>query len=631
MPAPEEEVHVWDKWGKELEIKDVGCMPDWEDCRKEKRFPNGLIEFLSSDKGCAYAYPTPVQSYAWPALLAGSDLIGIAKTGSGKTLAFLLPAFMWLKKNKKTSNPVDCNVGPAVLCLTPTRELCHQIFTDCEKFGEPVQITAACAFGGANRRDQEWKIKQGPHCLIATPGRLNDFANTHVVDFSMCRFCILDEADRMLDMGFEPQIKEILNRVPEGRQTSMFTATWSKEVRSIADTYISNPVVVQIGAEGVTGNRNITQHVMVCASKEEKKAELDKILDELVGDGVCLVFCNTKRQCHDLCWEVSENCKFPAVELHGDLAQHQRDESLRKFKAGEAKVMCATDLAARGLDIRTISHVVNWDVPNSGEDYVHRIGRTGRASDKGNAYTFFNSWGDDKKAATIKGCFEAAGQVPPQALDDLANGRTPGESGEGSSWDKKDDSWEEKHDSNDSKDGEGEKRIHSADKANSYTWEGFVEFSAGDMEKAKRLWGEATPVPGTEKKDDSDSKSEKKEDKWWEKKEEEKKEEEPWPKEEDDGAAQEAPEAEDAYDHNENEGEKRPLKEDEEEGPPSKRAKADEGDEVAQALIDYRGSELTLKQLKDWLTKQGLASNGLKAALIERAEEAAREMFENGG
>lgn len=249
-------------------IEEVTRFESWEKCRKEKRFPNGLIEFLSSDRGCAFPAPTSIQSFAWPALLQGQDLVGIAKTGSGKTLAFLLPAFMWLKKNKKSANPVDCNVGPAVVVLTPTRELCFQIFQDAQKFGEPVQITAACCYGGAPKRDQEWELQKGPMCLIATPGRLNDFAKSSTVKFDMVHYVTLDEADRMLDMGFEPQIKEVLDYIPNKRQTSMFTATWSKEVRQIADKYIINPVVVQVGSDDTTSNKNITQHIEIATSKD---------------------------------------------------------------------------------------------------------------------------------------------------------------------------------------------------------------------------------------------------------------------------------------------------------------------------------------------------------------------------
>jgi superfamily II DNA/RNA helicase len=306
--------------------------------------------------------------------------------------------------------------------------------------------------------------------------------------------------------------------------------------------------------------------------------------------------------------------------------------------------MCATDLAARGLDIRTISIVVNWDVPKSNEDYVHRIGRTGRAEDKGNAYSFFNTWGEDKSAAFVLSMFEQAGQVVPQALADLAAGRTPSSNGGD------EDSWKD-----DSKDSGEEKRIHPADKNNSYTWDGFVKFADGDMEKAKRLWGESTPV-----QDGSSKKQEKNEDSGGEKRihPADKNNSYTWdgfvkfaegdmekakrlwnestPVQEEEAAAEAAEPAEEEVEMeaDNEEAEKRPYEDEEEEGPPAKKARADEdgdeGDEVAQALIDYRGNELSLVQLKGWLTKQGLPSNGLKPALVQRAEEAAREMFENG-
>eukprot|EP00931_Biecheleriopsis_adriatica_P062344 TRINITY_DN3754_c1_g1_i1.p1 TRINITY_DN3754_c1_g1~~TRINITY_DN3754_c1_g1_i1.p1 ORF type:complete len:348 (+),score=98.01 TRINITY_DN3754_c1_g1_i1:2-1045(+) len=262
----------------------------------------------------------------------------------------------------------------------------------------------------------------------------------------------------MLDMGFEPQIKEVMNRVSSERQTAMFTATWPKECEKLAEKYIKYPVKVQIGSDSITANQDITQLIEVCESESDKQSSLRKVLGLLSDEGSCLVFCNTKRKCRDLAWEISkESSDLGAVELHGDLNQSQRDSAMEKFKAGTARVLVATDVAARGLDLRNITIVVNYDAPNNAEDYVHRIGRTGRAGDKGEAYTFLMSSGDEKKARDIQSIMEKAGQDVPENLSDLARGRytgssSAGKSSWGSSWSKddswkKDDSWWKKDDS----------------------------------------------------------------------------------------------------------------------------------------------------------------------------------------
>merc|ERR1712232_167872 len=372
--------------------------------------------------GCGYEHPTDVQAYAWPVLQSGQDLVGVAKTGSGKTLAFLLPGFIKLRKLKK-NNEIDTAKGPALLVMTPTRELCFQIFSDAEKFGKPVQITAACAYGGAQKRDQEWAIKQGPDCLIATPGRLNDFIQNNAVQMDQVRFAVLDEADRMLDMGFEPQIRQIMDNVSTDRQTAMFTATWPKECKQLADRYIRSPTQIQIGSDDITTNRNITQYIEVCADDRAKSDVVQQILGRHPGN--CLIFCNTKRKCHDLCYELNADqySGNAAVELHGDLDQTRRDSALSDFKTGRARVMIATDVAARGLDIRNCTVVINYDSPNTSEDYVHRIGRTGRAEDKGDAYTLMATWGEEKKARDIITIMQKAMIPVPKVLEDVANGR----------------------------------------------------------------------------------------------------------------------------------------------------------------------------------------------------------------
>ncbi|CAK9059467.1 unnamed protein product [Durusdinium trenchii] len=447
--ADDENVRIWDAWNQEI-TGTIDPWDHWDKVKERKGFPGGLIAFLQTStdsEGCGFQQPTIVQAYAWPVLQSGKDLVGVAKTGSGKTLAFLLPGFVKLRQHElflrklKRANEVDTKRGPALLCITPTRELCHQIYSDTEKFGQPVQLTAACAYGGANRRDQEWAIQQGPDCLIATPGRLNDFVQKKNVWLDQVRFCIIDEADRMLDMGFEPQIKQILDEVPwSERQTCMFTATWPQECKKLAETYIRDPVQIQIGSGEITTNKNIVQHVKMVDAEGDKITALKEILKALPQGGNCLVFCNSKKKCGNVVWDLEGDTELgmTAVELHGDLDQKQRDSALYRFKQGEVRVLVATDLASRGLDVRNCAVVVNFDAPKSAEDYVHRIGRTGRAEDSGEAYTLLMKWGNETEAKNIAMIMrKAAAEVPAdvEALEKAAE--------EWNSKDSKEESWGE--------------------------------------------------------------------------------------------------------------------------------------------------------------------------------------------
>eukprot|EP00929_Paragymnodinium_shiwhaense_P078831 TRINITY_DN4089_c0_g2_i3.p1 TRINITY_DN4089_c0_g2~~TRINITY_DN4089_c0_g2_i3.p1 ORF type:complete len:622 (-),score=205.29 TRINITY_DN4089_c0_g2_i3:212-2077(-) len=505
-------VRIWDENGKEASVDDAETWDSWDKCYVAPGFPKGLVQFLrDTERGCAFPAPTRIQAYSWPALVTGKDLIGVAKTGSGKTLAFLLPGFMWLKRQRKAANPIDTNVGPGILTLTPTRELCYQIYSDADKFGTPVKISAACAYGGAPKWEQEKAFGSKPEVLIATPGRLADFVRNRAVSLDMARYLVLDEADRMLDMGFEKQVKEILDFCPKERQVAMFTATWGKEVRKLADQYIYYPVHVQVGSMETSANHDIEQHIHVVNGESEKKEELKQLLDEFQGS--CLVFCNTKKKCRDLAYEF---WKQGAVELHGDLDQKKRDEAMKKFRDGEAKVMIATDIAARGLDMRDVRYVVNYDAPNNcSEDYVHRIGRTGRAGDKGDAYTFL-TWGEDSKAQDIKKIMENGGQTPPEILVQLANGKFSAGSGstagdKDEKWNTKDDKdkwWEKKDDKSwdkkDSWDSKGDDKWGKKDDA---WWK--KDDKKDDKNGGDKWW---------EKKDDKWGKKDDDGDKWWEKK-----------------------------------------------------------------------------------------------------------------
>mmetsp|Transcript_19340 Transcript_19340/g.47403 ORF Transcript_19340/g.47403 Transcript_19340/m.47403 type:complete len:389 (+) Transcript_19340:442-1608(+) len=366
-----------------------------------------------------FSKPTDIQKHAWPLAMKGLDIIGIAQTGSGKTLSYLLPTFIQLKRNE-----VDPKAnGPAACVLAPTRELCHQIGQEAERFGKPAGIESAMAYGGTKRSDQLWYLKRGPHMVIACPGRLNDFLNAGDVSLRECHMVTLDEADRMLDMGFKPQIEQVLANLPEKdqRQMMMFTATWPRDIRTIAQEFFEDPVQIQAGTgDSLTANKNIRQLVEIVERENDKWAVVEKVLQQGDPGAATLIFCKTKRLCRDLARHLSRK-GFGAVELHGDLEQRERDYNMNQFrqKRNGTRVLVATAVAERGLDIPEVGLVLNFDAPDTAEDYVHRIGRTGRAGALGTAITFLTKF-DGRKACDIKRVMMRAGMTPPRDLDAMA-------------------------------------------------------------------------------------------------------------------------------------------------------------------------------------------------------------------
>merc|ERR1719515_508472 len=247
----------------------------WDPCSGPWKFPNGLMQFLI-DAG--FKCPTPIQAYTWPVLMDGKDVIGVAKTGSGKTLGYLLPGYIKVKR-QEVSDDMDCSSqqGPAMLVCAPTRELCQQIYEESDRFGKPAQIKTSCLYGGAPRQPQMRALWQGPHCVVATPGRLNDFLKDESIHCGQVFYLVLDEADRMLDMGFEPQIREMIPYIADVRQTALFTATWPREVQNIASRLTASPTHIQVGStDGISSNADITQHVVKIRSEAEKMRFLDK-------------------------------------------------------------------------------------------------------------------------------------------------------------------------------------------------------------------------------------------------------------------------------------------------------------------------------------------------------------------
>lgn len=379
-------------------------------------FPKPIMATLFS---LGFAAPTPIQAYCWPVAGGGRDVVGIAKTGSGKTLAFLLPPFTTFLGSRP-------GYGPNMLVMAPTRELACQIQLEAERFGKRVDIYSVCVYGGAPRGPQLRELRAGAHLVVGTPGRLNDYLEGGELTLENCKNLVLDEADRMLDMGFEPQIRTLIKAIPRDRQTMMFSATWPREVRNLAQDYLHRPVYIQIGSHEATANKDITQEVVICSGQREKSENLLEILTKIDRAERVIVFTNTKKLCESLASELWSS-RIHCVTIHGDKEQRDRDQALHSFKTGRTPVMLATDVAARGLDIKGVKLVVNYDVAPCPDDHIHRIGRTGRAGVPGRAVTFLDHR-ESKEAREVMRSMEKAGQRVPENLRELADAGNPGRS-----------------------------------------------------------------------------------------------------------------------------------------------------------------------------------------------------------
>jgi len=335
---------------------------------------------LAAIKTAGYKAPTPIQDQAIPHVLARRDVLGIAQTGTGKTAAFVLPMLTMLEQGRARARM------PRTLILEPTRELAAQVAEHFEKYGKNHKLNVALIIGGVSFDDQDAKLLRGVDVLIATPGRLLDHFERGRLLLSGCELLIIDEADRMLDMGFIPDIERIGKLVPFTRQTLFFTATMPPEIQRIADNFLHNPVRVEV-TKPATAATTITQ-LLVSTGREphEKRETLRGLIRSASGFKNAIIFCNRKREVANLHRSLLRH-KFNAVALHGDLDQPTRMAALDKFRRGEAELLIASDVAARGLDIPEVSHVFNFDVPHHADDYVHRIGRTGRAGRSGTAST----------------------------------------------------------------------------------------------------------------------------------------------------------------------------------------------------------------------------------------------------
>jgi ATP-dependent RNA helicase RhlE len=343
-------------------------------------------QVLQAVHDAGYVTPTPIQAQAIPLALAGRDLIGLAQTGTGKTAGFTLPIVHRLVTEPLKTESGEIHRRVRCLILVPTRELAAQVEESFRKYGKHSDLRVIPIYGGVGMEPQLRALKEGVDVVVATPGRLLDHMERETVSFSDLEVLVLDEADRMLDMGFAPQLNRIVREIPSFRQTLLFSATMPPEVEALARKYLRKPIVVQVGrrSEAASGVKHAVYPVA-----HSKKAELVvHLLKDFEMESV-LIFTRTKHGA-DRVVRTLEDGGIAATAMHADKSQSERTRALEDFKSGKIRVLVATDIAQRGLDISGISHVVNYDVPQQPEDYVHRIGRTGRAAASGDAFTFMS-------------------------------------------------------------------------------------------------------------------------------------------------------------------------------------------------------------------------------------------------
>ncbi|KAL0756418.1 PREDICTED: DEAD-box ATP-dependent RNA helicase 11-like [Brassica oleracea var. oleracea] len=377
---------------------------------------------------CKYVRPTPVQRHAIPILLAQRDLMACAQTGSGKTAAFCFPIISGILRDQNPQRPRGSRtVYPLAVILSPTRELASQIHDEAKKFSYQTGVKVVVAYGGTPINQQLRELERGVDILVATPGRLNDLLERARVSMQMIKFLALDEADRMLDMGFEPQIRKIVEEMdmpPRGmRQTMLFSATFPSEIQRLAADFLANYIFLAVGRVGSSTDL-IAQRVEF-VHESDKKSHLMDLLHAQRETGnhdkqsLTLVFVETKRGADSLENWLCMN-DFPATTIHGDRTQQEREVALKSFKSGRTPILVATDVAARGLDIPHVAHVVNFDLPNDIDDYVHRIGRTGRAGKSGVATAFFNEK-NAQLARQLAELMQEANQEVPEWLTRYAS------------------------------------------------------------------------------------------------------------------------------------------------------------------------------------------------------------------
>lgn len=405
-----EEVEIYKEELEGIRVKGKGCpkpIKTWAQCGVSKKELDVL-------KKLNYEKPTPIQAQAIPAIMSGRDLIGIAKTGSGKTLAFMLPMFRHILDQP----PLEETDGPIAIIMTPTRELCMQIGKDIKKFTKSLNLHAVCVYGGTGISEQIAELKRGAEIIVCTPGRMIDMlaANSgKVTNLKRVTYIVLDEADRMFDMGFEPQVMRIIENVRPDRQTVMFSATFPRQMEALARRILQKPIEIQVGGRSVVC-KDVEQHVVIL-DEEQKFLKLLELLGLYQEHGSILVFVD-KQENADILLKDLMKASYNCMSLHGGIDQFDRDSTIIDFKNGKVKLLIATSVAARGLDVKQLILVVNYDCPNHYEDYVHRCGRTGRAGNKGFAYTFITPE-QERYAGDIIRAFELATVPVPDSLRNL--------------------------------------------------------------------------------------------------------------------------------------------------------------------------------------------------------------------
>ncbi|KAL1923413.1 uncharacterized protein VTP21DRAFT_8393 [Calcarisporiella thermophila] len=376
---------------------------------KNASFDEKLMQALNK-----FEKPTPIQATCWPVLLNGHDIIGIAETGSGKTFAFALPAITHIMgQSSFTKKPKE---GPIVLVVAPTRELAIQTYEQFEAAGSNCGIKSTCIYGGVSKYDQKKALQGGVHVLVCTPGRLLDLVNESIVNLSSVSFLVLDEADRMLDVGFEEPIRQIISMARKDRQTVMFSATWPENVQKLAQDFLSSPVKVTIGSPDLAASQNVKQTVEVLNDPRDKERRLIQLLNQYHKSrkNRVLVFVLYKKEAVRIENMIMRQ-GFKVQSIHGDKNQYQRTEALNAFKDGSYPLLIATDVAARGLDIPDVEYVLNYTFPLTIEDYVHRIGRTGRGGKKGFSHTLFTQ-NDKAHSGELINVLRQANQEVPDSL-----------------------------------------------------------------------------------------------------------------------------------------------------------------------------------------------------------------------
>lgn len=366
-----------------------------------------------------YDKPTPIQKHSLPIVLNGRDLMACAQTGSGKTAAFLLPIISTLTKRATFSPKVERTIHgikalPSALILAPTRELVCQIHSECSKFAFRTGISSLAVYGGTPIRYQIQRLEGGVDIIAATPGRLLDLMKQEKICLSHIQFLVLDEADRMLDMGFEPQIREVIEKFDmapkQNRQTLMFSATFPKEIQKLASSFLQDYIFVSVGRIGSTTDLVTQKFIQVPESG--KDSTLIQLLRQDVTPGLTLIFVETKKKAESLS-NLLQSMRLPVASIHGDRNQRERNEAIRNFSNKRTPILVATNVAARGLDINDIDHVINYDMPGDIDDYVHRIGRTGRAGKTGIATAFITPENTKIAVKLLEILNESNQEIPP--------------------------------------------------------------------------------------------------------------------------------------------------------------------------------------------------------------------------